>query len=233
MKLDDLIGTVRSSAASDEPLDQLSAAMGVKADLDELTDSLIGHFVDQARRAGRSWSEIGAAMGVTKQAAQQRHTSERPRKRDRRLPVMGRMTGRAKTAVREASEAAAELGHGFLGTEHLLLGVLAVPQSVGAKAVTGLGLTREHVLAAVPAGDGTDRTTGRRRHKPFTPLAVRAMEQAMGEALRLGHNYVGTEHVVLALRRVEEGVAARAMTAAGIDADALQADIVERLTGAA
>ena len=74
MELGDLVEQVEDTAISDEPLDRLSAAMGVKAEMDDLTDTLIGHFVDQARRAGCSWSEIGEAMGVTKQAAQQRHT---------------------------------------------------------------------------------------------------------------------------------------------------------------
>src|SRR5687768_5792656 len=74
-KLDDLIDLARRSAASDDPIDELEAAARLKSELDDLTDALLGHFVDQARRAGRSWAQIGAALGVTKQAAQQRHAS--------------------------------------------------------------------------------------------------------------------------------------------------------------
>src|SRR5687768_14892580 len=66
MELDDLIKQVQDDAITEEPLDLIAAAMGVKADYDDLTDSLIGHFVDQARRSGCSWSDIGSAMGVTK-----------------------------------------------------------------------------------------------------------------------------------------------------------------------
>src|SRR5689334_12977541 len=125
MNLDELIAQVQG----DEPLHRLSSAMGVKAEVDELADALIGHFVDQARRAGHSWSEIGAAMGVTKQAAQQRHGSDRAGRGTRSDPqLFSRFTPRARTAVREGEDAARELRHGYVGTEHLLLGLLAVSQ---------------------------------------------------------------------------------------------------------
>jgi hypothetical protein len=230
MKLDDLIRQVQG----DDPLDRLSSAMGVKGDLDELTDSLIGHFVDQARRAGCSWSEIGAAMGVSKQAAQQRHTGERPHKRGRggsgRLPMFARFTPRARTAVREAQAGATELRHGYVGTEHLLLGLVAVPESIAGKSLAALGITRASIVDRLERGNA-ERSAERahRRRVPFTPLAQRVLEQSVKEALTLGHSYVGTEHLLLALTTESEGLAAKILEGAGADHASVLRDVVERL----
>lgn len=224
MELDDLIGEVEG----DDALHRLSSAMGVKAELDELADALIGHFVEEARRAGRSWSEIGAAMGVSKQAAQQRHTSERPSKRERMPWTFGtRFTERAKTAVREAQRQAAELGHGAIGTEHLLLGILGVPNGIGGRVLLAHGVTREDVMSKI-GSSGAPRS-GNGRHLPFTPRAESAMERSLGNALRLGHNYVGTEHQLLALFDQPDGVAARVLAEAGLtkaDAESRALDLL-------
>ena len=224
MELDELIDEVEG----DDPLDRLSSAMAVKVELDELADALIGHFVDAARREGCSWSEIGAAMGVTKQAAQQRHTSERPPRRGRG-PLFARFTPRARYAVREAEDAARELRHAYLGTEHLLLGLLAVSQGLAGKSLTALGVTREAVLATLSPGDGP-RERGRRRRIPFTPKAKAVMEGALQESLTLGHNYIGTEHLLLALYRVPDGLAAVTLQELGVTQEQVRADIVDRLS---
>jgi hypothetical protein len=226
LDLEQLITQVQTSAASDAPLDQVSAAMGVKADLDDLSDNLIGHFVDLARAAGCSWSEIGAAMGVTKQAAQQRHTNERPR-RDRPFRF-ARFTPRARASVREANDAAANLGHDEVGTEHLLLGLIAIPEGIAGKILLAAGVGREQVLARIERG-GAPRARGRRRHIPFTPLAKATMEHTLGNAVRLGHNYIGTEHVLLALFDVPEGLACTILTDAGVTKAGVEADILQRL----
>lgn len=229
MDLEGLIEEVEETALADEPLDRLSAAMDVKAEIDVLTDTLIGHFVDKARQAGCSWSDIGSAMGVTKQAAQQRHTSERPHKE--RPWRTARFTPRAKNVVREAQSAAGELGHAWIGTEHLLLGVLAVSQSLAAKVLTARGVTHEAVLEAVKAASDTGLPR-RRRHLPFTPLAERSLVDARSEAVSMGHGYVGTEHILLAVRRQEEGLAARILGDLGVSAAEMEADVVEILTAA-
>jgi hypothetical protein len=224
MELDDLIDEVEG----DEPLDRLSSAMGVKGELDDLGDALIGHFVEEARRAGHSWSEIGAAMGVTKQAAQQRHTTDTPgRGLSRFLPAFTRFTPRARMAVREAEDAARSLRHGFLGTEHLLLGLLAVSEGIAGKSLAGMGVTRDAVVAKLEAGadDG-----GRRRRVPFTPLAKKTLEGALQESLILGHNYIGTEHLLLALYRDTDGLAAKILTELGAEQAKVRADVILRLT---
>ena len=236
MELEELISQVEESAIADEPLDRLAAAMGVKADMDDLTDTLIGVFVDRARQAGCSWSEIGSAMGVTKQAAQQRHTGERRgrgRSRDRadRGFRMARFTSRARNAVREAHAAAAELQHGSVGTEHLLLGLLAVPRSLAGMSLADMGVTPAAVVAEIEVGT-SPRERGRRRHIPFTPSAKQALELSLSEAMKLGHNYIGTEHILLALLEVREGAAARILTGAGVTHARAIADVIERLKAA-
>lgn len=226
MELEELTQQVEASAISAEPLDQIYAAMAVKADLDDLGDGLVDVFVGRARAAGCSWSEIGAAMGVTKQAAQQRHTSERPR---RERPFrMGRFTGRARTAVREAQSEAAELRHGAIGTEHLLLGMLSVPRCLAAEALASAGVGREKVLAALGEGDARpDR--GRHRRIPFSPLAKQALELSIRNSSRLHHNYIGTEHVLLALFDVADGQAAQILTEAGVTKEAIESFVIDRL----
>jgi len=226
MNLDDLIAQVDGT----EPLQRLSSAMGVKAEVDELADALIGHFVDQARRAGHSWSEIGAAMGVSKQAAQQRHTSERPAKRSwlRGLgdgTLFTRFTPRARTSVREANDAAVELRHGELGTEHLLLGLLAVSEGIAGRSLASMGVTRADVAAKLEPGEAERK----RERAPFTPLAKSALAGAMQEALKLGHNYIGTEHILLALVEMDDGLAGKILGELGVTKERARADVIERL----
>src|ERR1700734_3648544 len=121
VRLDGLIGYVKSQDGT--ALDHVSAAVRISEHLDELADHLIGHFVDQARRSGASWTEIGASMGVTKQAVQKRFTPRDMEWED--LPwVRERFTQRAKYALAAANEAAREHRHDYVGTEHLALGVL-------------------------------------------------------------------------------------------------------------
>src|SRR5262245_7416900 len=132
VSLDALIASVRSEAP-DEPLAQLEAAARLKNDVAELTDALLGHFVDQARRGGSSWSQIGDALCVSKQSAQQKHTP--------RTFTGERFTLRAKQALDAARAAAERLDHGYIGTEHLLLGLLAVPEAVAGQVLAERGLT--------------------------------------------------------------------------------------------
>ena len=226
MDIDDLLRKVRG----DGPLDRISSAMGVKADIDELCDALIDRVVQEARAAGHSWSEIGTAMGVTKQAAQQRHGRGRPH-RERSPWRMGyRWTARAKTVVREAHEAALRAGVDEIGTEHLLLGILAVPEGLAGRIVARAGLTREHVLADAEPQAPTRR---RRGHVRMDEDAQRAIVAAHHHALRLGHDYVGTEHQLLGLFDVPESPGARALLAVGLTEAEVERQVVAALQGAA
>ncbi|HJR24839.1 MAG TPA: Clp protease N-terminal domain-containing protein [Acidimicrobiales bacterium] len=208
VSLDQLISTVRS-AAPDEPLAQLEAASRLRDEVGELTDAVLGHFVDQARRAGCSWSQIGDALGVSKQAAQQKHTG-------RSLP-MDRLTDRTRLAIDRASNEARRLQHTYVGTEHLLLGLLAVPEGLAAKVLVEAGITatsiEAHVLALVGRGPGSTEAAA---PLPHTPRAARCLIGMLEVALGMGHNYLGTEHLLLSLYREPDGIAARFLDANGL-----------------
>ncbi|HEY3238480.1 MAG TPA: Clp protease N-terminal domain-containing protein [Acidimicrobiia bacterium] len=237
--LDRLIAAVIAEAVGEEPLDRLAAAARVRDDLDQLTEALLDHFVEEARQAGCSWSQIGAALGVSKQAAQQRHTAVESvarqllarlpqlRKPGGRGPFFARFTAGARRSVVLAQGAARRLQHNYIGTEHLLLGVLEEQESAGARALAELGVTGEEVEAAVveEIGLGTEPGGG---HIPFTPRAKKVLELALREAIKMGHKHIGTEHVVLAITREGKGVAAQILAARGAD-DARVREVVQRL----
>src|SRR5580700_10908336 len=126
VRLDDLIDAITKTHS--DALDQLSGAVIAADHLGEVADHLIGHFVDQARRSGASWTEIGASMGVTKQAVQKRFTP-RDSEWDELLSSRSRFTERAKHALAAANEEAREHRHDYLGTEHLALGLLHMNES--------------------------------------------------------------------------------------------------------
>lgn len=223
--LSSLIDDVEARAPSEEPLDLLSTASATAGELGELSDALLSHYVDRCRRSGLSWAEIGTGLGVTKQAVQKRFTP-----REGQQPGWwGRATGRAQKLVTDAAPTAARgLGHGWVGTEHLLLGLLSDPQCLAAVALERQGVTEEAVAAAVGdrLGKGTAPDAG-----PFTPRAWAALEAAPRHALGLGHNYIGTEHVLLALLGGVGGVAAEVLTDLGVTAATARASVVQLLRG--
>jgi hypothetical protein len=221
--LQDLIDAVRADAAAPEPLLQLTQASAMVGQLEEVGDAVLGHFVDQCRRAGHSWTQISEALGVSRQAAHKRFTGPGPAG----APSWERFTPRARAAVQGAADEAAALGHGFVGTEHLLLALFAPPEALGAQVLAEAGLTHEKCRAElrkligevpVPPGPAGER--------PYTARALEALRGAVEEALALGHNYVGTEHLLLALFRDPSSVAAQALAGLG----ATRADLVARVT---
>jgi hypothetical protein len=235
-RLDDLIELVRSRAA-DDPLEQLQEAASLKSEVEELTDALLGHFVDQARRSGATWSQIGDALGVTKQAAQQKHTSTESTAR-RILSTLApklasggfrRFTPRARSVVVAAQEAAVGCGASQIGTEHLLLGLYREPESIAVKVLDELGVDAATVSRAVldrsPAGAEAPRG-----HIPFAKASKKALELAFRIALELGHNYIGTEHILLALLRLERSDPAAAILATqGVTREAAQERVLAHL----
>jgi ATP-dependent Clp protease ATP-binding subunit ClpA len=221
--LDDLITEVQHSAPSDEPLVLLETAALSAQHLGEQSDAMLSHYVDRARRAGHSWAEIGGALGVTKQAVQKRFTGERAE------PVgWERYTERARRLVRDhAPAAAASLGHGWIGTEHLLLGFYAEPDALAPRILVEFGLDRDQVVAGITTRMDTE-FSGR---GPLTPRAWAALASCTREALMLGHNYIGTEHQLLALLSGVGGVAAEILADAEITHDRARAKVVELLIG--
>ncbi len=148
--------------------------------------------------------------------------------RGQRRPLFQRFTERARRAVTLAQEEARERGHDHIGTEHILLGLLRVPEGVAARALESFGISPEAVVAKVEeiVGRGQGSPGG---HIPFTPRSKKVLELALREALQLGHNYIGTEHVLLGLVREGEGVAAKVMVELGADLPRVRAQVMELL----
>jgi hypothetical protein len=227
VRLDDLIELVRGSSAGGDPLAQLADAVVLADGLGELADHLVGHFVDQARRSGASWTDIGGSLGVSKQAAQQRFVARAVVDADAFAGGrFARFTPRAREAVLRGATHAAEAGAGSVEPEHVLLGVLDDPGSLATRALEAAGAPADRLrerlaVASVAAAAGGE-------HLPFTPGSKLLLERTLRESLRLGHNYVGTEHVLLALLD-DEGIAGTALREAGVQRPGLEQWIVRQL----
>ncbi|MDR1825069.1 MAG: ATP-dependent Clp protease ATP-binding subunit [Bifidobacteriaceae bacterium] len=142
-----------------------------------------------------------------------------------------RFTDRARRVIVLAQEEARLLNHNYLGTEHILLGLIHEGEGVAAKALESIGMTLDSVRAQIQEviGEGQQAPTG--SHIPFTPRAKRVLELTLREALQLGHNYIGTEHILLGLIREGEGVAARVLVKLGADLTRLRQQVIEMLSG--
>ena len=126
-----------------------------------------------------------------------------------------RFTDRARRVVVLAQEEAARLGHSYIGTEHILLGLLSEREGVGGEALRSLGLSLEVARHEVEEMTGTGQSAAS-GHVPFTPRAKKVLELSLREALQLGHSYIGTEHILLGLVREAQGVAAQVMVKRGV-----------------
>src|SRR3712207_4767930 len=206
VRLDDLIATIKE--VHTDPLERLTDAVLVADHIGEVADALIGHFVDQARRQGASWTEIGASMGVTKQAAQKRFV-QRPGAADSAAldPNAGfsRFTPRARNAVVTAQNEARARHDQQIRIEHLVLGLLAEPEGLAARAVVAQGVPLDRVREVATAALGPAGTGESPELVPFDDRTRAALEATFREALRLGRNYIGTEHLLLALLDADEG----------------------------
>ncbi|MFH8493586.1 Clp protease N-terminal domain-containing protein [Streptomyces coeruleorubidus] len=200
-RLDDLIAAIKK--VHQEPLEQLQDAVLAADHLGEVADHLIGHFVDQARRSGASWTDIGKSMGVTRQAAQKRFVPKESADLD---PSQGfnRYTPRARNTVMAAHNEARSARNAEGVPEHLVLGLLAEPDGLAAKALVKQGVSldavREAATAALPPAVEEPPEL-----VPYGQAAKKVLELTFREALRLGHNYIGTEHILLALLEHENG----------------------------
>ncbi|GHI05960.1 Clp protease [Streptomyces cellostaticus] len=201
VRLDDLIEAIKK--VHTEPLEQLQDAVIAADHLSDVGDHLIGHFVDQARRSGASWTDIGKSMGVTRQAAQKRFVPKESADLDA-SQGFSRYTPRAQSVVMAAHNEAVAAHNPEGRPEHLVLGLLAEPEGLAAKAITAQGVpldaVRQAATAALPpAAENVPDLI------PYGPGAKKVLELTFREALRLGHNYIGTEHLLLALLEHENG----------------------------
>jgi ATP-dependent Clp protease ATP-binding subunit ClpA len=222
--LSSLIDDVERRSASLETLDLLATASSTVEQLNDTTDALLSHFVDRSRRAGHSWTEIGVALGVTKQAVQKRFTSERSAPRGWQT-----FTPRARRVVEVHGPAvAAELGHNYIGTEHLLAGMWGEPEGIAARVLEAAGETRIAVIAAIDAR--VER--GQQGQGGITPRAWAAVENSSRIAQDLGHNFVGTEHLLVSLMTGVGGMAAEILAEHGVTIGEVRTEVDSLLGGA-
>jgi hypothetical protein len=223
--LQQLINTIKTDAGSNDELEQLATAAATISELTTTGDAALGFFVDRARGSGRSWVEISAVLGVSKQAAHKRFADSWTAR-----PAFERYTQRARSVVQAAADIARARNHDFVGTEHLLLGMYEEPGSIAAKILVQHGITEESVLQAVdvlsPAAEpSAEPKSLDAENPPFTRRAAHVLQGAAGEALTLGHNYVGTEHLLLAFYRDQAGIATKILLEQGLDESAAWTDI--------
>ena len=223
--LGDLIAAIEK--VHDDALDRVSDAMLAAEALHDVGDALIGHFVDQARRSGQSWSAIGASMGVTKQAAQKRFKDAggSPPPLDAQQGF-ARFTAEARNVVVTAQNAAAAAGNDTIVPVHLVLGLVADPSSAAALALAGQGVTadqvRERATAALPPAAASVPAL-----IPFDEASRAVLERSFQEAASRDAENVGTQHVLLALLALEHaaplpelGVTAERVATAEVGPDA-------------
>ena len=246
--LGDLIAMVEERRTEDDALASLEAAAGVSQELGDTADELVTHFVVIARAAGASWTQIGSVLGVSKQGAQQRFVNRatigrlvRASRSGTRPRVAGgvRMgsvirgpgqlerlfTRRARHSVHTAAVEARRLNR-RVGTEHLLLGLLVDRENLAVQALELCGCPVDKMRALgdeLAPGEEATADAGE-----LTPSARRALERSLGEALRFGHDYIGTEHILLALAN-DDGLAGETLSGFGLTYDALRGAVTELL----
>ena len=230
VSLDTLITFVKVQRPEGSALDNLTDAVAVGEHLGEQADSLIGHFVDQARRSGASWSQIGASMGVSKQAAQQRFVPRGDPAEGPWTPGdFSRFTQRARAVLAAAEDHARAVDSAVIGSDHLALGLFAEPARLAAKAVAALGVTEQQMRTALgapeqPPSAPPDEAASR---IPLGPGATASLRAALRWALLMGHNYIGTEHILMGLLD-ENDATASALAGLGLAKPAVQRELTKQ-----
>ncbi|MDX6294581.1 MAG: hypothetical protein QOH50_3656 [Kribbellaceae bacterium] len=225
--LQELIDTIRRDSGSDDVLEQLATASSTIGELTGTSDAALGYFVDRARGAGKSWVDISTVLGVSKQAAHKRFAVSWTAR-----PGFKHYTPRTRQVVEAAAGVALGRNHAYVGTEHLLLAFYTEPEALATKLLVAHGITQEAVDTAVTAvvPNGATPYEG---EPPLTPRASHVLQGAAAEALELGHNYIGTEHILLSFYRDSGGVATKVLQELGLEGLAARAEIeavLEQLT---
>ncbi|WP_179382472.1 Clp protease N-terminal domain-containing protein [Streptomyces sp. SA15] len=211
VSLADLIARLDEELPDADHLARVSEAQVRNRTLSDLGDQLVDHYVSKAKAAGASWSEIGDAIGVTRQAAQQRHTSN----------PFERFTKLNRHSIVVAQEAARTYKHDTIGTEHILLGLLGEAQGGAYKVLVAKAGSEQHIRDAVEAALPPTGQKSLRGHIPFRAETTEAIGQASRASAELGSAWVGTEHALLGLIRTEESPAARILRDLGFTSDGL------------
>jgi hypothetical protein len=218
LALNHCMGDLGPPEAVRKLLDRVAAG---DADVDEVAAWLYAHPAET-----EEWSVPGkVGLGTVGWARRPR----RLRGREERGSMFERFTNRARRVVVLAQEEARLLNHNYIGTEHLLLGLIHEAEGVAASALESLGISLEAVRAQVEEiiGQGETAPGG---HIPFTPRAKKVLELSLREANQLGHNYIGTEHILLGLVREGEGVAAQVLVKLGADLPRVRQQVIQLLS---
>jgi hypothetical protein len=223
ISLADLIARLDEELPEADQLARISEARLRAQTLSDLGDQLIDHYVSKAKQAGASWTEIGDAIGVSKQAAQQRHTPA----------AFERFTNLNRHSIVLAQEAARTHKHDSIGTEHILLGLLGEPRGLAYEVLVAKTESEQRIREAIEEAMAPAGAKALRGHIAFRPESKEAIEQAHRASAELGHDWVGTEHTLLGLIRTEQGLAAQILRNLGFTADELRdtvkSEITERL----
>ena len=215
-----LIEQIDTDLPDADPLAKIAEARRRARLLNDAGDQLVDHYVSQARAGGASWSQIGDALGVSKQAAQQRRWGGQ----------FERFTARARHVVVLAQDRARALRHTAVTPDHLLLAMIEEGEGLAAKVVEKLAGPLTAVAEAVKA-DLVPGTGAQPVHVPFDADCKRIMDETLDQAVGLGHNYIGTEHMLLGLLRVPECRAAGVLTGFGVDYDRARDMVAGALIG--
>jgi ClpA/ClpB-like protein len=222
--VDRLAALANERADSPAPLDRLSAAVLLNEELHACGEELLDRFVAQARREDCSWTEIGAALGVSKQAAHQRFLPAAPSS----AAWPPHASEQVRAAIAAGQDHARQLGHNYLGTEHVLAGLLEQPDGVAAQALTALGVDRDGVVAHAKVIIGVGSEV-RRDAVPLAPRLKRALELGRAHSRALGHRCIETEDLLLAFGDIEDCVATRIMADLGAPPDAVREQLATLL----
>lgn len=220
--LDGLIEYVRGQTDDASELDRVRDAVNVAGTIGELGDHLVGHFIDEARESGYSWSAIGEYLGLSRQAVQKRYAPPAGEEPTKRPGLFDRMVPEGKFAIVHAQDAARARQVDYIGGEHLLLGIADEPECVGARALSECGATPEMITGAINGRFGTPTGKPRTDKLPFTVRAKKILENSLRESVRLGHDYVGTEHLALAFLTVPDAVSGEILRNLGVTYDGLR-----------
>jgi hypothetical protein len=222
LDLDELVRQLDTDLPEADLLTKVGEARERARELAALGDQLVDHYIQLARAEGASWSQVGDALGVSKQAAQQRGSGGRFEK----------FTRRAASAAAAAMRLAGQLGADRVDVDHVVLALLGDAEGLAAKVVVALAGPLEAITAKVKAViPVADEPSVRAGHLPFTDSAKRALDLTMGAAQEMGHNYVGTEHMLLGVLQITDSAAVSALNELGIDHAKAKIAVTSALVG--
>lgn len=219
VSLTDLIAHLDEELPDATDLDRVGEARARAQTLSDLGDQLVDHYIGKARQAGASWSEIGDAIGVSKQAAQQRRSPA----------AFEGFTDLNRHSIVLAQEAARTHKHSSIGTEHILLGLLGEPQGLAYELLVAEGESEQRIRDAITEAMPPAGSKALRGHIVFRAESKDVIEQAHRASVELGHDWVGTEHTLLGLIRVEKSPAAQILHNLGFTSEELRDTIKTKI----